>query len=443
MSEQTAKRYADTIERVLNDRKLISGPVPWRSWVLPAFFDLDVDAYAFEVDVKALQVKRIEALHSKATIDDIVTRLGGIKVGFVNSQGLMYLVKEQKLSHLISFPARVDLPEPPGSNYLIPFGITKESEPVWRSLRETENIVVGGQTQYGKTTMFFAWYSALIKQHTPSELKIGIIDGKDFEFSSLTGSPHLIGSEPISGPRAAEALTRHIWSIVVKRKQLFKSNRVGSLDMLERYTGQRLPLILLLVDEIKDLIDAGFDPTFLYRILQQGVGLGVLVIVGTQSPNSKTVKKTNFRTYVAFRLSNGIESGILFGDWRAYELLQDASKGELVVVGPDLNYEHLKSFYVEKHSSGIAPQIDSTGRVVVAIAERVFNGDCPIDKMLDWIAGNAPTYSARITRHYLQKTFTEWESLDLLEPAKRLENGQWQARRITDKLRKLSGARGG
>jgi hypothetical protein len=427
---------ANAIEQVLLDRKLISVPIPWRQWAGPDFFGCD--AYGFEIDMSRFKVKRIEALHSQATLRAISTRLGGVKVSFANTQGFIYLVKNEPVSELLSFPNRVELPEPPGKNYLIPFGVDRENRAAWRSLFRTHNVVVGGQTQYGKTTGFFAWYSALTAQHSPAELQFGLIDGKNFEFVALTNSPWLISGAPATeGVSTAAILIEQVWDIVKERKDLFKRFRVGTLTAYQRQSGVRLPVVVLMIDEIKELVDVGLDTKTLNRILQQGVGVGVFCIIGTQKPDTKTINKTNFNTFVAYRLSNAIEAQILFGIHEPYHLLKNSNPGELVVLGPDLNYAHLKSFYIEKH---FTPALSSADRILVVIAVKKFDGFCPIDRMVTIIETDLPfRYKKLFTKHYLQKKFLDWESAGWLEPARRQDDGSWLARRVSPRLRKMAG----
>lgn len=432
------EQYAAAIEQVLMDRKLISGPVPWRAWAGPEFFGCD--AYGYEIDMDRFQVKRIEALHSDATIKAISTRLGGLKVGFANTQGFMYLVKNEPVPELLNFPEQVPLPEPPGKNYLIPLGVTKEGKAIWQSIFITHNIVVGGQTQFGKTTGFFGWYTALTKQHSPHELQFGVIDGKDFEFVALSESPYLIGGEPASGVEKASQLIEQVWSIVDQRKKLFRRHRVGSLRAYQKITGQQLPVVILLIDEIKDLADAGLSTKTLGRILQQGVGLGVFCVIGTQKPDSKTVNKTNFHTFIAYRLSNAIESQILFTVHDPYHILKNSKPGELCVLGTDLNYAHLKAFWVEKHAPQTGVMLDKSDRVLVAIAVKRFDGYCPIDRIVE-LAQNelGGRWQKLYTKYTLQQKFTDWQNAGWLEPASRLPDGSWQARRVTPELRKRAG----
>lgn len=433
--------YASAIEQVLMDRGLISGPVPWRAWAGPDY--LGCDAYAYEIDMTRFQVKRIEALHSDSTLKAISTRLGGLKVGFANTQGFLYLVKNEPVADLLDFPTLIPLSEPPGKDYLIPFGVSKDGKPAWRSIFQTHNIVVGGQTRYGKTTGFLAWYAALIAQHSPAELQFAMIDGKNFEFMALTGSPWLIGGEPATeNVESAEISIGQVWSIVEERKRAFRQLRVGTIEAYQQRTGQQLAIIILMIDEIKELLDAGLDARTLGRILQQGAGLGVFCIIGTQKPDSKTISKTNFNTFVAYRLSNAIEAQILFGIHEPYHQLKHAKPGELVVLGPDLNYAHLKSYYVKNHAPVIdaSSALDAADKILVAIAIRRFGGYCPIDRIVNVVQSALPArYRAIFTKYTLQKKFSEWESIGWLEPAKRQDNGVWLARRVTVELRKRAG----
>jgi len=159
-----------------------AGPSTWR-----AFGKNPLPVYVLELDTTQISASKL--VGNKGLLHDIETALGGrARVQWKNHVGLGLIFDERRLE----FPLKTPLPPPPGNNYLIPFGIDLKGKAVWRSLRETKNIVIAGSTQYGKTTGLRSWLTALTAQRGPEALQLALVDGKDFELAPFyENSPYL------------------------------------------------------------------------------------------------------------------------------------------------------------------------------------------------------------------------------------------------------------
>jgi hypothetical protein len=392
--------------------------------------------YVWELDTTQVSAGRL--LSHRHLLHDISTALGGgVRVHWKNHVGLGLVFDERPAPR---FPAQIPLPKPPGRNYLLPFGVDIHSQAVWRSLRETKNIVIAGGTQYGKTAGLRGWLTALTRQHSPDELRLAMVDGKDFEFVGWEGSPYLanfMAGRVATEVTEAQAVTTTLATEIQARRRVFREHRVRTGAALAERTGQRLPVIVLVIDELRDLLDAGFDPTDLQRILQQGAGLDIYVIVGTQRPDAETVKKSNFATIVSYRLANTAESQVVFTNHEPYHTLKASSPGECVVLGPGLDYAHLKSFWVEPEAA-MSPEVvlSEMEKILVRVAVIKNGGSCAVGRISAiirqelpgryWQAGGPFTY------HRLQETFKQWEARGWLTPA-----GLDTGRMVTPERRRL------
>lgn len=89
--------YADQINKVLTRRRVIDSPLTWKAW---AELGNTPPAYALVVDLSRFPGKALERLYDSRVIHDISTILGGLKVGYTNSQGFAFVVKEERVPEL-------------------------------------------------------------------------------------------------------------------------------------------------------------------------------------------------------------------------------------------------------------------------------------------------------------------------------------------------------
>ncbi len=431
--------------------------IPWQAWFAgpstwQAFGKGSLPVYVLELDTT--QVSASKLVNHKGVIHDIETALGGqINVHWKNHIGLGLVFDERRLV----FPEKIPLPNAPENNYLIPFGSDIKRKQVWRSIRHTKNIIISGTTQYGKTTGLQGWLNALIAQHTPSELKLALVDGKDFEFAPFyENSPYL--PDFMDGRVATEAVdvarvTAKLVQETKRRRQLFKQHRVGGTDALAQNAGIKLPVIILVIDELKDLIDEGLDTTDLFRIAQQGVGLDIFIILGTQRADAPTIRKSNFATTVVYHLANTNEAQAVFTRHAPYYMLEKAQPGECVVLGPSMNYLHLKSFWTPKQGqparaekkAPVQHSLSIADAYLVKIALIKNRGICSVGQIYRLIQSELPEKywmkGGPYTHYKIRTTFKRWEEKGLLTENAQSADGRHQGRMVTPELKQLSVAR--
>lgn len=359
--------YFEVIDRIASGK--IGKPIPWTTFATPSTWlrigGQAVDVYAIAFDTNKLPASVL--LNDKRLEHDIQTALKertknkNLRFRWANSDGAAAVVDERRTD----FPEIIPIPDPPAGGYMLPLGKNLMGNDRWESLLVTGSIIVAGMTRWGKTTGFFSWLLALIKQHGPGELQLAIVDGKEFEFNKFNGSPYLpdfMNGKVAQSVKEAEFVTANLWRIVKERRKLFNEHQVYSMEGLYKKTGTKLPLIVLFIDEYSVLIDDGFNDFYFRKLLKQGVGLGIISIVGTQRADADTIKQTNFATKISYHMNNVYESQVVFNNHKPYYTLEHCGKGELVALGPGLNYEHLKGYYVDKDEDSF---VGGGDRVVV------------------------------------------------------------------------------
>jgi phosphoglycolate phosphatase-like HAD superfamily hydrolase len=319
------------------------------SWKRTVLLD-DLGVVAFEVDVGRLPIK-IERLLDPAVAHQMQASLGGRRVRVINSQGLLFSValgpeEPRRGTHL---PQRVvlDLGGCPPGKYVIPVGQGRGG-PVWRSLLETGHILVGGESGSGKSTWLHAMLIALLSVHAPTELQVTLVDPKQVEFQVYRGLPHLLAPVATEANEASAATAR-LLAELDRRRTCFTEVGARNLVNYRHLTGEPLPLVLLVVDEVTDIaLEAGLKSSFykdLIRLVSKGRAFGLVVVLATQNPKAEvlnTLIRGNMSTRIAFRVATASHSRTILGMCGA-EKIPRSVRGRLVA-RLDRDLEDLQGF---------------------------------------------------------------------------------------------------
>ncbi len=404
----------------------------------------DLGIVAFEVDVQRLPVK-IEQLLDPQVAHQMQASLGGRQVRVTNSRGLLFgiMLEPDPPQPKVRLPRRVqlDLDTRPGRGaiesrpYLIPVG-QGEGGPVWRSLLETGHILVGGETGSGKSTWLNTALAALLAAHTPHELQVAIVDPKEIEFHIYQGIPHLF-APMATGVDEASALTARLMAEMDRRRALFRHARTKSLPQYNQRTGDRLPLILFIVDEVTDIaLTAGLKSPFytdLIRLSSKGRAFGLVLVLATQNPKAEvlnTLIRGNMSTRIAFRVATAEHSRVILGESGAQELPRTI-RGRLVA-RMDRGLQTLQGFYIteketehliEGLSGGRPSPLTELEEEMVHYAMIHLEGKFHIHKL-------AATFKGRMSMKRIWKVAKNWELRGWLIPGPSRADG----RRLSDEL---------
>lgn len=158
---------------------------------------------------------------------------------------------------------------------------------------DTVHGLIGGRTRSGKTVLLHDIICGLAQNHAPDDLEMVLLDFKGTEFSvyARNGLPHASIVAVDCDAEAGQNIIRSLVQEKDRRRQLFDAADVENYRRY-RMKGNLIPQILLIIDEIQQLTQAGDSrmeqsiERDLVDLLKQGGGLGIHVLVGTQSPSN-------------------------------------------------------------------------------------------------------------------------------------------------------------
>jgi hypothetical protein len=222
------------------------------------------------------------------------------------------------------YPARVDVYSAPMPKRLaLPIGVAGDGRHVALPLRGLGNVVVGGLPNYGKSELLASMAAGLLRQDSAGERQqIAIVDMKLVSFGNLPDLAALRWpvATDIDDAHQVIAAARAECS---RRYEVLREARARTLEEYQDVTGEPLPYLTVLVDEIADLTqddDRSRRERFLasaMEIARKGRAAGVGLVMATQRP-SADVLPSSLRNLagaaVAFRVQRNHDSIAVLGE---------------------------------------------------------------------------------------------------------------------------------
>ncbi|MCB9461190.1 MAG: DNA translocase FtsK [Anaerolineaceae bacterium] len=186
--------------------------------------------------------------------------------------------------------------------------------------------VIGGRTGSGKSMLLHVLINSLALTYSPDELQLYLVDfkqGVEFITYAEGDLPHArviaIASEREFGLSVLKGLADEL----SRRARLFQSDGISApnLATYRDMTGEKLPRILLIIDEFQVLL-SGQDSiatqaaAILKTVAEQGRSFGVHVVMASQSLKGTDVRQSldQFATRVALQLSEPEAEALLGAD---------------------------------------------------------------------------------------------------------------------------------
>ena len=234
-----------------------------------------------------------------------------------------------------------DLMQKKRSPLLIPLGRDVAGEPMAADIGQMPHLLIAGTTGSGKSVAIAASATALILNPGPDVLKLVMLDPKMVELSRFNGLPHLIGPVETDQERIIDVL-RWCTREMDRRYKLLEEHAARNIDtfnarLSRRQQDERLPYIVILIDEIGDLMMSHPEETerSITRLAQMARAVGMHLIVATQRPSVDVITgliKANFPTRMSFAVASGIDSRVILDTGGAETLL---GQGDMLFLASD------------------------------------------------------------------------------------------------------------
>lgn len=220
---------------------------------------------------------------------------------------------------------------------------------VMADIAKMPHLLIAGATGSGKSVCINTIIMSLLYRADPEDVKLILIDPKVVELSVYNGIPHLFIPVVTDPKKAAGALN---WAVaeMTERYQKFAAYGVrdlkgynakveGIADINDPDKPQKLPQIVIIVDELADLmmVAPGDVEDAICRLAQLARACGIHLIIATQRPSVNVITgliKANMPSRIAFSVTSGVDSRTILDMVGAEKLL---GKGDCLYYPQGLN----------------------------------------------------------------------------------------------------------
>ncbi len=312
----------------------------------------------FEVEpAPGVKVRQIASL-----ADDLALAMRAASIRIVApipGRGAVGVEVPNPTAEIVAFRELVESREYQNARAALPIALGRdlEGKPIVADLAKMPHLLIAGATGSGKSVCVNTIITSLAYRHTPRTLRFLMVDPKMVELSVYNVLPHL-RHKVITDNRDAAAVLK--WAVIEmqERYELLAANgcrniqdfnrRVQAGEKLKRpkrpdvafeelaYTGDVIPYIVVVIDELADLMMTvqGEVETPLAMLAQKARAIGLHLILATQRPSVNVITgliKANFPSRIAFRVASQVDSRTIIDGVGAETLL---GNGDMLFIPP-------------------------------------------------------------------------------------------------------------
>jgi S-DNA-T family DNA segregation ATPase FtsK/SpoIIIE len=224
------------------------------------------------------------------------------------------------------------------------------------NLAKMPHLLIAGATGAGKSVGINTIIASILYNATPEEVRFLMVDPKRIELSGYEGIPHLLHPVVVDPKLASRALN---WAVreMERRYRLLEEAKVKSFDSYNQTNTEKLPYIVVIVDELADLMMVASKDVeaAIARLAQMARAAGIHMILATQRPSVDVLTgliKANFPTRISFKVSSKIDSRTILDASGAEHLL---GAGDMLFLAPGTSaIKRIHGAYIsEKETSDI------------------------------------------------------------------------------------------
>lgn len=223
--------------------------------------------------------------------------------------------------------------------------------PVTADLARMPHLLVAGATGAGKSVALNSMVVSLLYKAGPDEVKLLMVDPKLLELSSYEGIPHLI-SPVVTNPKEAADMLRKMVFEMERRYRLIAEKGVRNIESFNAAAspGEKLPYIVIFIDELADLMFASASQVedSIARLAQMARASGMHLVVATQRPSVDVITgiiKANFPARVAFQVTTKVDSRTILDVQGAEQLI---GRGDMLLMLPGVKIKRVHGAFVSE-----------------------------------------------------------------------------------------------
>ncbi len=294
-----------------------------------------------------VKVSRIEAL-----ADDLAMALAARSIRIeapIPGKDVVGIEIPNSVSEVVGFKPLVDESVMLGSTSPLTFALGRDvsGKAYAVDLAKMPHLLIAGATGSGKSVCVNALITSLLMRARPDEVRLILVDLKRVELAPYNGLPHLL-QHVIVEPGEAKAVLNWAVREMEDRYKLLAAHGVRNIAGFNARPdvdgsdgepgGDRMPYIVLIIDELADLIMREGrkveDPVV--KIAQKARAVGIHLVLATQRPSVNVVTgliKANVPSRIAFAMASNVDSRTVLDAQGAEDLI---GRGDMLYQPVDL-----------------------------------------------------------------------------------------------------------
>lgn len=241
-------------------------------------------------------------------------------------------------------PSCVDLPvqSHPSAGYEVELGLYDDPENQRQAGfivdLSSNNLMIIGSSQTGKTNMLQAIIRSLTARYTPAEVSIYILDFASMVLKNFEQLNHVGGVVTSSEDEKLKNLFKLLRAEIETRKEKLISVGVSSFAAYKEAGETDLPLIVLMIDNLTALKELYFqDDDELVSLCRDGLTVGICIVVANSHTSGIGYKYlSNFSGRIVFYCNDSSEYNAIFDHCH---MRIDAIPGRCIVEQDSKHYE--------------------------------------------------------------------------------------------------------
>lgn len=254
--------------------------------------------------------------------DDLAMRLAAEKVRLelpIPGKDLAGIEVPNKKSSKVPAKLLIDSAEFKNADGELNFcvGIDINTEKIIVDLAKMPHMLVAGTTGSGKSVALNMMLASFIAKYSPEQVRLILVDPKLVEFTLYEGLPHLLINEVLSD--IDKVIKAFKWAVDEMERRLKLMRNIGVRDIasynknVDPRKVQRLPRIVIVVDELADLMTVAkneLEP-YINRLAAKSRAAGIHLVLATQRPTVQVINgniKNNFPWRMALKVASQVDS---------------------------------------------------------------------------------------------------------------------------------------
>lgn len=290
---------------------------------------------------QGVKVSRITAL-----ADDIKLNLAAADVRIeapIPGKAAVGIEVPNKENSMVSFREMIESKEFTEHPSDIAFAVGKDigGQTIITDIGKMPHLLIAGATGSGKSVCINTLIMSILYKSKPSDVRMIMVDPKVVELNVYNGIPHLLIPVVTDPKKASAALNWAVMEMTERYKKFADAGvrdlkgyneKVASVAHLNDENFQKLPQIIIIIDELADLmmVAPGEVEDAICRLAQMARAAGLHLIIATQRPSVNVITgliKANIPSRIAFAVSSAIDSRTILDGSGAEKLL---GKGDML-----------------------------------------------------------------------------------------------------------------